>query len=132
MNHSLQKVFKKETQTVEITLCTAIWADICKRQKRKEVRVMWTYLLVGASSIVGLVFVIKNIFAQFTQSGFYEYISLLSSDGSVVTTYWKEFILTLTESVPVTSIIICLVLIAAFVAALRQISYQYRGQLLTA
>lgn len=131
MEKQLHDILKKVTTPAEASLSADVWATVCKYQKRKNTRQVWICSTVGLASVSGLVIIVKDITVQFTQSGFYEYASLLSSDGSVVTTYWKEFALSLTEALPLTEITLSLILLFAVVATMRHMSYQYKNQLLS-
>ena len=69
---------------------------------------------VSALSIIASVPIISQIITSFTQSGFYNYLSIIFSDGDVAIVYWKEILLTLAESLPVFAIISLLIVLAIF------------------
>jgi hypothetical protein len=131
MNTHLQKLFNKAVTLPAPTLSDAIWHAIVIEQKRRKAILVWSYSFLGFVSLSTLVFVIKDIATQFTQSGFYEYVSLLSSDSGMIATYWKEFLLSLTESLPLFAITFSLLLLFVVALSMRQVTRQYRGQLLT-
>jgi hypothetical protein len=61
---------------------------------------------------------------SFAQSGFSTYASLLSSDGSILFLYWKEFTLSIIESLPLMSMTIFLATIFALLLSLK-LTLQY-------
>ena len=60
--------------------------------------------------------------ADFKNSGFLSFFSLLFSDFSIVTTYWKSFILTLLETLPFVSIALFLAVLLTFLESARFLS----------
>jgi hypothetical protein len=56
--------------------------------------------------------------AQLYASGFYDYLSLALSDHSSVTTYWREFGLSLLESLPSLALLLLLPIVVALVWSL--------------
>jgi len=75
--------------------------------------------LIAAASAVLLVPLAQYTFAQFYASGFASYLSLLISDQGLVITYWREFVLSLVESLPSIALLMLLPVAAALVWALR-------------
>jgi hypothetical protein len=92
---------------------TAIFARIL-REKRQgaRIRLFWTSAS-AALSFAAIIPAVKFLITQFVQSGFYQYISLVFSDSSVILSVWKELALSLAESFPVmeTALVLTLVLI---------------------
>ena len=60
--------------------------------------------LVSVSSILIAIPIISQIIASFTQSGFYNYLSIVFSDSDVAVIYWREILMSLTDSIPVIAI----------------------------
>lgn len=88
--------------------------------------------LFGALSFASLaaLFPALQYAAQgFYQSGSYEYLSLVFSDGTALLPYWKEFLLTLAESLPVFEIAVVLgvvyVLLESIKLAVRNTSIAF-------
>ncbi len=132
MRKPLQKIFSQATHEPEQELSSVIWRGICKQEKAEKSRIVWGYSIAGIASLSGLVFIIKDILNSFTQSGFYDYMSLVSSDGGALTKYWKEFTFSITESLPTTSIMLSFLLLFIIFISLRRVVYQHKNQLLTA
>lgn len=72
------------------------------QEERRRAR--W-YLLsavgLGLCSVATLVFSVLYILQGVEQSGFYQYLRLLTSDTDVILAYWREFTLSLVEAAPV-------------------------------
>ena len=79
-----------------------------KKNARLEISV---FVLIGFASLAGLIPAFKIMLSDLTQSGFYEYFSLIFSDGLTNSVYWKELSLSLAESLPAISIILTLSLV---------------------
>ena len=98
-------------------------ANILMRIAQVEFRRARAYLLVsttvGVFGIIGAVFSVKYLLQGFNQSGFYNYFSLLLSDPDIMLTYWREFSLSIVESIPVTGVIISLGAFAVFLVSVR-------------
>jgi hypothetical protein len=68
-----------------------------------------------------LVPVLEYTSQQFYASGFYDYLMLALSDHTLVTTYWREFGLTLLESLPSLALLLLIPTIAALLWSLRRL-----------
>ena len=66
-------------------------------------------LLSGAA----LIPVVEYTLSQLYTSGFYEYLSLVQSDHRLVLTYWREFGLSLLESLPSVALLLLLPIVIA-------------------
>jgi hypothetical protein len=66
----------------------------------------------------------KILINDFTQSGFYEYLSLAFSTKGLLFSYWKEFAFSLAESLPTMSIVLSLALLFIFFLSLRYVMKQ--------
>jgi hypothetical protein len=92
-----------------------LYGDILTRIAQEQRRIERLHAaFLGAVTICSFIVLIPAF--QFTlqelsQSGFTRYLSLLFSDSAVVTTYWKEFALSLAESLPLFGITLLLVAI---------------------
>ena len=76
-----------------------------KREKTKK-----TIYKIAFSSILSLVSVsmvvifVTSIIKDAYQSGLSEYLSLLVSDGALVASYWKAYVMSIIESLPILQI----------------------------
>ena len=86
------------------------------KERRKSALVRFT--LLGGTSLVSLLGLVKAgtlLWQSFIQTGFYEYTTLIFSDGSALASYWKEFAFSLIESLPLISLISLLSITAIFI-----------------
>jgi hypothetical protein len=60
-----------------------------------------------------------NMFAEFQTSGFWNYFALFFSDTALMSVYWKEFVLSLAESLPVFQLMLTLALTLSVFVSLR-------------
>lgn len=56
------------------------------------------------TSFIALIPAFQYTIQEFYQSGFYQYFSLIFSDGGTLILYWQEFVLSLAESLPLLGI----------------------------
>jgi hypothetical protein len=66
------------------------------------------FCALGLACGAVLVPVVQYTAQQFYASGFYDYLSLILSDHSLVLTYWREFGLSLLESLPSVALLLFL------------------------
>ncbi|MDE1924632.1 MAG: hypothetical protein KGH79_00405 [Patescibacteria group bacterium] len=101
-------------------LYEAILARI-EEAKRTQARVRsGIFGIVAVLSGAALVPAVQYALAQFYASGFYDYASLLLSDRSLALTYWREFSLTLLESLPALALLFVIPLVVALVWSLSR------------
>lgn len=80
-------------------------------------------LLFGALSVLSLVALVPTLqYAgeQFYASGFYDYASLLFSDTSLALTYWREFALSLLESLPSLALLLLIPIVVVLLWSLTR------------
>jgi len=71
------------------------------------------------ASLTALIPAVQYFIAEISQSGFYQYFSLLFSDWNLVITYWNDFVLSLAEALPVLAITSVLSAVFVFLGSLR-------------
>ncbi len=124
----LQELFKNASYHGEMKLSADIWRTISlKEEKRKKIS-YFKYIGVLVLSLSGFVFVVRDVLTGLSQSGFYEYMSLARESGAF-TAYWKEFILSIAESLPLTSITVSLLLLFVLAFSMRRLVLRNRNQL---
>jgi hypothetical protein len=74
-------------------------------EKRASYVKLGSFSLLGVLSVVSIVPVWKMLLIDLSQSGLYQYFSLIFSDGGMILSNWREFISTIAEAVPATSLI---------------------------
>ena len=125
MENKLKKAFQTAAYHPELRLADDIWRNILRQEKKILRLKIWTYSVISLGSLVALVPSIKILLADLAQSGFYDYISLIFSDSRSIVSYWKEFIFSLGESLPVISILISLSLLFIFLKTVQSITNQF-------
>jgi len=130
MEESIKKAFKKAKFESNDELKDNIWHSITLREKKIAYFKIFSFASVSLASLVGLVPMFKILINDFTQSGFYEYLSLAFSNGGLFSSYWKEFAFSLLESLPTISIVLLLIPVFIFFLSLRYLMKQIiKGQL---
>lgn len=118
----LESVCKKGIYSPGIKLEDHIWNRLCERDTRIVRTKFYCFTILSLASLGASILVIRTLARELTQSGFYEYLSLIFSDSGSVATYWKEFIFSLAESIPTVSIMLILTLLSLFLLSLRHIA----------
>jgi len=77
--------------------------------------------LIATISAIALVPVIEYTADQLYKSGFYDYVSLVLSDRADVVLYWREFGLSLLESLPSVALLTLLPIAVAFLWSLSRL-----------
>ncbi len=89
---------------------------------RRRAAMVRTLLLGGFAFLSGAIFVPSLAYAvqEFHASGFYDYATLLISDRGLVLTFWREFVLSLLDSLPSFAVLLLLATSVAFIWSLRR------------
>lgn len=123
-NNNLQRAFHKigESKSLDF-LATNIILEINKLQLRKARIQTVVSRTFGALSFIALFPAVINIFNQLQTSGFSNYFSLIFTDAGIMAIYWKQFLLSLAESLPLFGltifIFILLIMFISFKFALK-------------
>lgn len=129
MEQDLQKLFKKAVYHPDCRLSDDVCRAILAKRKKLIIRNMFGYLGLGALSLFGSVFFVRDLIVESSKLGFYKYFSLIFSDGGVIATYWREYILTLVDSLPVMSLVLSLALLFVLFISLKKVFSEMRGKL---
>lgn len=130
MEQDLQKIFKQAKYHPEGRLSGDVWATIELRNAHIAKWKKYSYMSLSVLSLFGSVFSIKSLIARSTQLGFFEYLSLAFSDSGVIAKYWREYTLSLADSLPVASLAITLFLLFVLFVSIKRASYQFKTKLL--
>ncbi len=125
MDSNITRAFKKASYLPENNLSKSIFLTLSLKEKRNNQIKLWIYSITGILSISGFFLMFKQLISDFSNSGFYDYLALLFSNSKALF-YWKEIVLSLTESLPITNIAITLVLVFIFILSLRFMSHNIR------
>lgn len=100
--------------------------SIRSEEKRIAKRELAVSAFAAVASIGAIVASVEYAVTAFYQSSFYSYASLLLSDPDMVLRYWREFSLTLLESLPVIGIVCFLIAMFALLVSLRFLARNMR------
>lgn len=131
MEQNLQKLFKNAVYHPEGRLSGDIYNAIEYRNNKIIKWKRFGYLSLSILSLSGSIFSIKSLIEQSTRLGFYNYLSLVFSDSGIIATYWREYILSLVDSLPVASLILSFFLLFILFISVKRASYQLKNKLLT-
>jgi len=131
MNENLSKLFKQTYNHPESRLSDDIWYAIQAKQAKSLKIQSLVYGIIGVLSLGCFVFMIFYMKKQFALSGFFQYVSLIFSDGNLFASYWKEYLLSLADSLPVASLGASVFLLVSILVSIRKLLKQYKNQLLS-
>ncbi len=100
-----------------------------KKSARREL------IFVGGAAVgsfVGLIPAFSYFVSTFIASSFYQYTSVILSEGMGALTFWKEIVLSLAESLPIFSIVIFLAVLVVFLWSLARTTRDVKTGFLTA
>ena len=107
----------------EFEIPPGLYERIAARIEYEKMRIARIRLILFSGAVFGSCIVLIPAFRyaaqDFYQSGFYQYFSLLLSDRAIVMTYWKDFVMSLAESLPFFSATAMLTLFFAFLGSLK-------------
>jgi hypothetical protein len=90
--------------------------------RKKHKQLMAQAIAFGALSagmLVALVFTVQELLLQTAQTGFSQFVSFAFSDIGTTFTYWKEFLYSIIESMPLGSIAATLGVLLVLLASLK-------------
>lgn len=96
-----------------------ILLQVVKEEGRRAKNYLLVSLITSTASIVGVVFAAQYVVQAIFQTSFYRYFSLLFSDSDIVLSYWRQFTLSLVESLPFFAVTLVLVAIVVLMVSIR-------------
>lgn len=120
MDNDLKEAFKKVKYHPECRLSDDIWHSIENYQNKKRQIKFWIYSGIGIISLVGFIPSLLSLLEQFSNSGFYNYFSLIFSNNSSISLYWKELLLSIAGSLPVLSLMVSIFLLLILFLSIKQ------------
>jgi hypothetical protein len=132
VEQNLQKLFKDAKYQPERRLSHDILSVIEYKNTQITRWKKFGYLCVGILSLSGSVLSIRSLIVESLRLGFYDYLSLAFSDSGVIATYWKEYTLSLVDSLPIASLVLSFLLLFVLFISIRRVSYQFKHKLLIA
>jgi hypothetical protein len=123
MHKELIKAFHKAKYESNVALNKNIWNIIKIHRSRNARFKLFVFSITGIASLLGTIPAFNVLLKNLSQSGFYEYISIVFN-GNTLSAYWKELTLSLAESLPAINIALSFSLIFIFFLSVRFISKQ--------
>ncbi len=108
MDPKLIKIFCDSQVEPRHHLCADICHVILLREKRDRHIKLFGYSIIATISLIAIIPATTSLVHQFGQSGFGQYASLAISDAGALTGYWRQFTVTLVESIPGASLALVL------------------------
>lgn len=100
-----------------------LYGNILAKIEREKKRIARVKLAIfGMTALVfisTLIPVYKYTAQEFYSSGFFEYLSILFSDGSIAIIYWRETLLSLAESLPLISLTMMLSVVFVIMGSIK-------------
>lgn len=130
MDENLSKLLKQAKNHPGTGLPDDIWHSIQTKQTKSLKIQSLVYGIAGILSLGGFVFMSIYVVKEFISSGFFQYVSVAFSGGGLFATYWKEYLLTLADSLPVASLGAMLFLLVSMLISFRKVVHQFKNKLL--
>ncbi|MFA6254314.1 MAG: hypothetical protein WC640_03680 [Candidatus Paceibacterota bacterium] len=128
MSQNIRKLFgATEVAGLAPGLDKLVYARLEREQKRLAKRNLLAFGLADILSAAGLVAICLYLANLMASSSFYNYFSLLWSDGGAVTSYWQELVLSLVESLPILGLIAFLAVALAFLLSLNKTMSSFKS-----
>lgn len=109
----------KEIGTINVRLPENLFEGIMLKVEREQKRALRRHFVVrtflAVASFIALVPAFLYVEKAFAASGFYDFVSLALTDNVAFTAYWKDFVLSVAESLPLIGITACLSAFAVLV-----------------
>lgn len=132
MQDKLVKIFKNAKYNPDEGLAFSVFQTIITQDRRIARLKLWSLGFVLFASSMGLIPAFQILSSDLIHSGFYEYFSLIFSDGGAMLSYWKELSFSLAESLPTMSIVFTLSMLFICFLSLKYLIKQInKDQLLT-
>ena len=131
MGQDLHKLFKNASIQPESRLSGDILKFIEYKNTKKARLSKLAYWSVSFLSLLGSVFSVRSLVKHLINFGFYDYFSLAFSNTGAIARYWKEYTLSLVDSLPIASLLITFLLLFILFVSLRRVG-KFKGKLLIA
>ncbi|HOZ36753.1 MAG TPA: hypothetical protein PLR18_02900 [bacterium] len=130
MDQSYQKLFTHlKPAEPPAGLLTVVMARLAKEERRaiaRSRRHLFFVSLLLLGSLWAFFPAVKLVYTDLIASGFFQYLSLLFSDFSVIASSWQSYAFSLLETMPVVSLTLFLAVTFVFLFALRFFTADFR------
>jgi len=125
MGENLKKYFINAKYKPQEALAHNVWVKIVTHEKRILHLKIWIFSTAGVLSLAGLVPAVKALATSFSNSGFYEYLSIAFSSNGSISSFWQELSYSIAESLPVINILFTFALIFILFLSMRYVMKQF-------
>lgn len=119
MSQDYEKITTAGIANPPAGLLAKVMERIKLEQEKRIRRRLWLFSASSALSLIALVLTFQMAKAEFSESGFLNFFSLLFSDFGVIISYWRNFLASLLESLPVISLMLFLGSLLLFINSLK-------------
>jgi len=110
----------KKSSQIDAELLDSIMGRIEHQKKCKIFKIRIALLGVFSFAIfIALIPALRELQSEILQSGVLQFMSLLLSDSAIIITYWKEFMFSVLESLPIFGTIMVLGLVAILASSVK-------------
>lgn len=130
MRENLKNLLQKAKYENNSNLAENVWNKLIIRNKKIARIKLTIYTSIELISVTGLIKATQKLLTDLSGSGFYEYLSILFSNGTSIFSYWKELTYSLLESLPASGITMSLGLVFIMIIGFKFIINQIiKGQI---
>lgn len=119
MDKNLIRILKEKKYEPEENLASVIWDRILKRERKMARIKFYLFLFFGIFSFAGSIPIFKSLLNDLSKSGIYEYLSVAFSENEALSSYWRELSFSVTEALPIVSILYTLAISFIFFLSLK-------------
>jgi hypothetical protein len=126
-NQNIEEKYKKLFKYISLAelpegLEKRVLSAITKNERQTARLKNWIFGGISTISFAfsswAVIYLVKSV----ESSGLWQYLSLAFSENGTLLAFWKEFSLTLAESLPITSIVMFLITIGLFIWSITKIT----------
>ena len=121
----------KKSPLARVELPAGLFADVLARvhaeQAKAARRTFFVFVGVVSFSFVAMIPALWYLYRSVTESGIFQYMTLIFSDSAMALTYWREFSLLIAESLPLVGLVAFLSAAGLFLWSFRK-ALGARGQ----
>jgi hypothetical protein len=132
MGRTLGKILKNSYTENDENLPSLIFNRINILEKRKLKTRAYSYASLGVISFVLIFPALSYTASQFSQSGFFEYFSIVFSDISLAFSFWEDLLMSLVSTLPMFGILLSFSFVFATLVFLKKVFLELKRPLLIA
>ena len=131
MDSKIGTILKQNHITPDNDLSTQIWSVIVQKSTRNRLYKRYLYIGFSVLSLCLIIPSIQMLARDLHASGMYQYASLVFSDSSYVAHNLKEFMFSIVDALPATSLVFSLLTTYALLLGIYRVSKTFQSTLST-